>query len=181
MPVREERQHSNDKDGRYPPSPNAVQNMPFAWAAFSDRRSPAGRPNAPFVVFLSVGVCFSPSENPNIAGGSDGARWNRDVHKGFWRSSTELISYARPSLGLGIINYQNSRIHEPSASVPLVGRNRFRRYLRCRSYCSATRRRSFQHPKVGNENSPTTGKSYKLRLRIEQYVGTGTPVAEKSN
>lgn len=58
----------------------------------SDRRSPAVRPNAPFVGSLSVWVCFSPSENPNISVDRTGARWNRDIHKGFWRSSTKLIS-----------------------------------------------------------------------------------------
>jgi len=72
MPVREERQHSNDKDGRYPPSPNAVQNMPFAWAAFFGPPISCSTSQCPFRCFSVRWGLFLAIGKPKHLFGSDG-------------------------------------------------------------------------------------------------------------
>ena len=58
--------------------------------------------------------------------------------------------------------------------------NRFRRYLRCKGYCSATRRRSFQHQWSGTKTRRQLVNRTSSDCESSRYVGTGTPVAEKS-
>jgi len=159
IPVREERDSIvMIRMGVIRPSPNAVQK--HAVCVGSVLRTADG----------PLGFVFSPSENPKHLCGSDGALAGiGDVHKGFWRSL-----YRVNFLTLALTwpwDHQTIRILVSMSrrpSVPLVGSNRFRRYLRCRSYCSATRRRSFQHQRSGTKTRRQLVNRTSSDLRIEQ-------------